>query len=66
MSFNRLCINYIFKLYFNHKYTDDKSYCKIKDRCHSAGKYRGAAHIIFNLKYSIPNKTSVFFHNGSN
>ena len=33
---------------------------------HYTGKYRGAAHSIFNLKYSIPREIPVLFHNGSN
>ena len=26
-----------------------KKYCKVRDRCHYAGEYRGAAHSICNL-----------------
>ena len=40
----------------------DKKYCKVRDHCH----YRGAAHSICNLKYSVPKKVPIDFHNGSN
>ena len=36
---------------------------KVKDHCHSTGKYRGAAHDICNLRYKMPKETSVVFHN---
>ena len=32
---------------------------------HYTGKYRGAAHSICNLRYKIPKKFPVVFHNGS-
>ena len=38
---------------------------KVRDHCHYAGKFRGAAHNICNLKYKIPKEISVVFHNGS-
>ena len=40
----------------------DEKYCKVRDHCHYTGEYRGAAHSICNLKYSV----SSVFHNGSN
>ena len=49
---------------FEQKYTNDKNYCKVKDHCHYTGKYRGATHSIFNLKYSkrnIPKEFLWFF-----
>ena len=42
-----------------------KKYHKIKDHCHYTGKYRGAAHDIWNLKYKTPKEIPVVFHNGS-
>ena len=47
--------------------TDDsnKKYHEVRDHCHYAGKYRGAAHDICNLRYKIPIEIPVVFHNGS-
>ena len=39
----------------------DKKYCKVCDRCHYTGEYRGAAHNIFNLKFSILKEITWFF-----
>ena len=39
-----------------NKYVKDKKYRKVRDHCYYTDKYRGAAHNICNLKYSIPNK----------
>ena len=36
-----------------------------KDHCHYTGKYRGAAHKIWNLMYNTPREIPVVFHNGS-
>ena len=33
---------------------NDKKYHKVKDHCHYAGKYRGAAHNTCNLRYKTP------------
>ena len=41
-------------------------YWKVRDHCHYTGKYRGAAHSIYNLKFSVPNEIPVVFHNSSN
>ena len=50
---NKQKVCYICKKEFN---TDDsdKKYNKVKDHCHYAGNYRGAAHNICNLRYKIP------------
>ena len=48
------------------KYATEKEYHKVKDYFHFTGKYRGVAHVICNLKYSIPKKYPVVVHNGSN
>ena len=37
---------------------------RVRDHCHYAGKFRGAAHNICNLIYKIPNKILIVFHNG--
>ena len=38
----------------------------IRDHCHYTEEYRGAAHRICNLKYSVPKKVPIAFRNGSN
>ena len=47
-----------------------KNFKKIKDivklKDHYTGEYKGAAHSICNLKYIVPEKIPVAFHNGSN
>ena len=45
------------------KYANNKNYCKVRDHCYYTGKQRGPAHSISNLRYSIPNKVPVIFHN---
>ena len=42
-----------------------KKYHKVRDHCHYAGKYRGAAHNNCNLRHKIPKEIPVVFHNGS-
>ena len=42
------------------------NYQKVRDHCHSTGKYRGEAHSICNLKLNLPHEIPVVFHNGSN
>ena len=49
-----------------NKYLKDKKYCKARNHCHYTGKYRGATHSICNLKYSVPKKFHIVFHDGSN
>ena len=44
---------------------NDKKCHKVKDHCHYAGKYRGAAHDICNLRYKTSKEIPVVFHNGS-
>ena len=36
---------------------------KVRDHCHTTGKFRGAAHTQCNLKLKIPKKLPIFFHN---
>ena len=44
----------------------NKEYGKVRYHCDYTGEYRDAAHRICNLKYSVPKKSSIAFHNGSN
>ena len=37
-----------------------KKYHRVRDHCHCADKYRGAAHSICNLKYSTPKEVLMF------
>ena len=41
-----------------------KIYQKVRDHCHYTGKFRGAAHSIFNLRQKAPQDIPVKFHNG--
>ena len=59
-------IYYIYKEKFENKYLKGKTYRKVRDHCHYTGEYRGAVHSICNLKYSVPKKIPIVFHNGSN
>ena len=43
----------------------DKKYRKVRYHCHYTGECRGAAHSICNLKYRVPKKIPIVFHNGS-
>ena len=43
-----------------------KKYLKVRDYFHYTGKYRGASHSIYNLRYGVPKEISLLFHNGSN
>ena len=43
----------------------DEKYRRVRDHCHYKGEYRGAAHSICDLKYSLPKKIPIIFHNGS-
>ena len=45
--------------------TVDELYHKVRDHCHYTGKFRGAAHNICNLRYNVPKKIPIVFHNGS-
>ena len=44
----------------------DEKYREVRDHCHYTWEYRGAAHSIYNLKYSVLKKIPIVFHNGSN
>ena len=62
ICYNKQKICYICKKEFNN---NGKKQQKVKDHCHYTGKYRGAAHNIFNLRYKVPKEIPVVFHNGS-
>ena len=49
-------ICYICKEKIENTYMKYKKYRKVRDHCHYTGKYRGAAHSISNLKYSVHKK----------
>ena len=36
-----------------------KKYLKVKDHCHYTGEYRGAAHSICKLTYSVPKEIPI-------
>ena len=38
---------------------------KARDHCHYPGSFRGAAHNICNLRYKVPQKVPIVFHNSS-
>ena len=63
-KYNKQRVCYICKKRFS---TDDgnKKYNKVKDYCHYTGKYRGAAHDMWNLRYKIAKEIPVVFHNSS-
>ena len=42
----------------------DERYRQVRDHCHYTGEYRGTAHSICYLKYSVPKKILIAFHNG--
>ena len=65
-SYKDAKICYICKQKFEDKHTKDKKYCEVRDHCYYTGEYRGAAHSICNLKYSVPKETSIVFPDGSN
>ena len=48
------------------QFAKDKNYWKVRDHCHFTVKYRGAAHSIGNLRFNVPNKIPIVFHDGSN
>ena len=57
---------YIYGKRFLKIFANDKNYQKVRDHCHFAGNYRGAAHSICNLRFHMPNEIPLVFHNVSN
>ena len=58
-------IYYICKEKFADKYVKDKKYRKVRDYCPYRSEYRGTAHSIYNLKYSILNEIIIYSYNFS-
>ena len=54
-------ICYIFFKKVENKNVKDEKHRKVKDHCHYAIEYRGAANSLCNLKYSVPKKLLYFF-----
>ena len=44
---------------------DNEKYKTIRHHCHYTGKFRGAAHSIYNLRYKSSKEIPLVFHNGS-
>ena len=65
-SHERAKICYICKENNENKCVKDKTCCKVRDHCHYTGEYIGNAHSICNLKYRVPKKIPIAFHNASN
>ena len=65
-SYANAKICHIYKEKFKNKYLKDEKYRKGKNHCHYIGAYKGAAHCIYNLKYSAPEKFLLGFHRESN
>ena len=63
-SYKKQKVCYICKKGFSTNY-DRKKYHKVRDHCHYTGKYRGAAHDVYNLRYKTPREIPVLFHYGS-
>ena len=59
----KVCYSCIGK--FENKYLKTKKYCKVRDHCHYTGECRDVVHSICNLKYRVPKRISIVFHNGS-
>ena len=59
-------ICYICKEHIENKDCKDNKYCKVRSNCHYAGEHRKDAHSICNLKYGVPKKGFIAFHDRSN
>ena len=65
-SYENAKICYFCKGKFENKYLKDKKYLKVRDHCHYTGEYSENALSICNLKYNLPKRIPIVFHNGSN
>ena len=45
---------------------EKETHRSVRGHCHYTGEYKGAANIMCNLKYRVPKKIPLAFHNGSN
>ena len=54
-----------YPIYAKKKFCYAKNKANVRDHCHYTGKFRGAAHSEFNLRYKVPKEILVVFHNGS-
>ena len=64
-SYEKAKICYIYGEKFEDKYANDNKYPKVRQHYHYNGEYKGAAHSVCNLKYSMPKEMIAIFHNGS-
>ena len=46
-----------------HIFNEELGEDRVRDHWHLSGKFRGAAHEIYNLKYKVPKFVPVVFHN---
>ena len=65
-SFKDANVCYVSRIKFLKNPFKNMNYWKLRGHCHYAGKYRGAAHSICNLKFNVPNEILASFHNSSN
>ena len=47
-----------------HKNLQKIKITKKLETCHFTGRYKGATHSIFNLRFNVPNEVPAVFHNG--
>ena len=45
-----------------HIFNEELGEDRVRDHCHLSGKFRCAAHEVFNLKYKVPKFFPVVFH----
>ena len=65
-SYENAKICYICKEKFENRHLNNKKHRKVKDHFHYTGEYRGAAHSICILKYTVSKKIPTVFHKRSN
>ena len=64
-SYEKQKVCHICKKEFSTDDDDNKTYQKVRDHCHYTGKFRGAAHGIYNFRNKTPKENPIVFHNGS-